>query len=49
MISSLKLNVDGSVAFQDPTLYCQIVGALQYLSFTLPNITYVVNKVSQHA
>ena len=47
MITSLKLTMDGSKAFSDPTLYRQIVGALQYLTFTQPNLTYAVNKVSQ--
>ena len=31
----------------DATLFRSIVGALQYLTFTRPNITFVVNKVSQ--
>ena len=48
MVTSLKLTADGSTAFHDPTLYRQIVGALQYLTFTHPDITYVVNKVSQY-
>jgi len=48
MVTSLKLTVDGSTAFHDPTLYRQIVGALQYLTFTRPDITYAVNKVSQY-
>ena len=47
MISSLKLLADASTAFSDPTLYRQIVGALQYLTFTRPDITFSVNKVCQ--
>jgi hypothetical protein len=31
----------------DPSPYHSLVGALQYLSFTRPNISFVVNKVSQ--
>jgi len=48
MVTSLILTADGSTAFHNSTLYCQTVGALQYLTFTHPNITYVVNKVSQY-
>ncbi|CAH9116104.1 unnamed protein product [Cuscuta europaea] len=31
----------------DATEYCSIVGALQYLSFTRPNINFIVNKLAQ--
>ena len=31
----------------DGTLFRSIVGTLQYLTFTRPNITFIVNKVSQ--
>ena len=34
--------------FTDPTLYQSIVGALQYLTFTRPNISFVVNRLSQY-
>jgi len=47
MISSLKLLADASTSFSDPTLYRQIVGALQYLTFTRPDITFSINKVFQ--
>lgn len=30
------------------TLFRSIVGALQYLTFTRPDITYAINKVCQH-
>ena len=47
VITSLKLTMDGSEAFLNPTVYREIVGALQYLTFTRPDLTYEVNKVSQ--
>lgn len=37
---------DGS-PFRDPTLYCSLVGALQYLTITRPDLSYAVNVVSQ--
>ncbi|KAK9065217.1 hypothetical protein SSX86_016600 [Deinandra increscens subsp. villosa] len=33
--------------FDDPTLYRSLVGALQYLTITRPDISYAVNQVSQ--
>lgn len=44
---SSKLSSSGGVPFNDPTLYRSIVGGLQYLTFTRPDLAYVVNKVSQ--
>lgn len=34
--------------FADPTLYRSLVGALQYLTFTRPNISYAVQQVCLH-
>ncbi|KAJ0858993.1 putative RNA-directed DNA polymerase [Helianthus annuus] len=34
--------------FHDPTLYRSLVGALQYLTITRPDLSYDVNQVSQH-
>ena len=42
-----KLLNHGSPSFSDPTLYRSIVGALQYLTFTRPDIAYSVNQVCQ--
>ncbi|VVA38623.1 Hypothetical predicted protein, partial [Prunus dulcis] len=40
------LKSDGD-ALNDPTIYRSIVGALQYLTFTRPEISYAVNTVCQ--
>ena len=37
-----KLSATSSTPFEDPTLYRSLVGALQYLTFTRPDITYAV-------
>lgn len=29
---------------EDPYIYCQIIGALQYLTFTKPDISYAINS-----
>lgn len=33
--------------FHDPTLFCKIVGSLQYDTITRPNIAFAVNRVCQ--
>lgn len=43
---SATFTKDGD-AFCDPTLYRSLVGALQYLTITRPDLAYVVNTVSQ--
>jgi hypothetical protein len=35
-------------AFTDPTLFRFMVGDLQYLTITCPDLTYVVNSISQY-
>nr|GEX14221.1 ribonuclease H-like domain-containing protein [Tanacetum cinerariifolium] len=40
-----KLGSDGNHV-SDPTLYSSLAGALQYLTFTRPNISYVVLQIS---
>ena len=47
MVSNYKLSRHGADAFHDPTLYRSVVGALQYATFTRPEISFAVNKVCQ--
>ena len=46
-VSPLKVTILPDNSFSDPTQFCQIMGALQYLTFTRPDICFVVNRVSQ--
>ena len=45
--TSSKLWLIPGTLYSDPTRYRQIVGGLQYLTFTRPDTCYVVNKVCQ--
>ena len=42
-----RLLKDDGMPFDDPTLYRSIVGALQYLTFTRPDIAFSVHQVCQ--
>ncbi|XP_058082503.1 uncharacterized mitochondrial protein AtMg00810-like [Magnolia sinica] len=46
MVVSQHLSSNGAM-FSDPTLYRSLVGALQYLTITRPDIAHAVNFVSQ--
>ncbi|RVW17653.1 Retrovirus-related Pol polyprotein from transposon RE1 [Vitis vinifera] len=46
MVVSQHLSADGPL-FSDPTLYRSLVGTLQYMTITRPDISHVVNSVSQ--
>ncbi|XP_068667673.1 uncharacterized mitochondrial protein AtMg00810-like [Aristolochia californica] len=46
MVVSQHLSSDGPL-FSDPTLYRSLVGALQYLTITRPDLAHAVNSVSQ--
>ncbi|XP_057965274.1 uncharacterized mitochondrial protein AtMg00810-like [Malania oleifera] len=45
MAASLKLSKFDSPDFDDPALYRSLIGGLQYLNFTRPNISFAVNKL----
>jgi histone deacetylase 1/2 len=47
MVSTSRLSKSHGIPFNDPSLYRSIVGALQYLTITRPEISFSVNKVSQ--
>ena len=47
MVSNCKLSRHDADLFHDPTLYRSVVGALQYATLTRPEISFVINKVSQ--
>ena len=47
LASTTKNGLQPSDLYSDPTCYRQIIGALQYLTFTRPNICYAANKVCQ--
>jgi len=47
MLSTLRLQQDGSTAVSDATLYRSVVGALQYILITRPDLSYAVNKTCQ--
>lgn len=44
MLSSLVLSYQDLVPFDRSSFYRSMISALQYITFTQPNITYVVNK-----
>ncbi|MCH87664.1 retrovirus-related Pol polyprotein from transposon TNT 1-94 [Trifolium medium] len=47
MVSTCRLSKHGTDTISDPTLYRSIVGALQYVTLTRPDIAFSVNKVCQ--
>lgn len=47
LAANTKLSKHGSDYFYNPTLYRSIVGALQYVTVTRPELGYAVNKVCQ--
>jgi histone deacetylase 1/2 len=47
MSSSQKLSLVSGAPYSNPSNYRSVVGALQYLSLTRPDISFAVNKVCQ--
>ncbi|XP_016168266.1 uncharacterized protein LOC107610775 [Arachis ipaensis] len=45
--STVKLSACGSAKFHDSALYMSIIGSLQYLTVTRPEISYSVHKLAQ--
>lgn len=47
MATSPKLTINGGSRLSDPKPYHQLIGSLQYLQFTRPDIGFAVNRLSQ--
>lgn len=47
MSTTCHLSASEGVQFSDPSLYRKVVGSLQYLSFTRPDLSFSVHKVSK--
>ncbi|PKI49294.1 hypothetical protein CRG98_030312 [Punica granatum] len=45
--AGFRLSLHDGHSFEDPALYRSVVGSLQYLSLTRPDIAYAVNQVCQ--
>lgn len=48
LAENVKLTRYGGTALSDPKEFRMIIGSLQYLFLTRPNIAYAVNKLSQY-
>ncbi|GKA83613.1 retrovirus-related pol polyprotein from transposon TNT 1-94 [Tanacetum coccineum] len=48
MVTSSSLSLDDSTAFSNLVKYRQVVGSLQYVTLSRPNIAFAVNKVCQY-
>lgn len=45
---NLSLSVFSGPLLDDPAEYHSVIGSLQYLQFTRPDISFAVNKLSQY-
>nr|GEW35027.1 hypothetical protein [Tanacetum cinerariifolium] len=48
MLTSSSLSLDDSTAFFNPVKYRQVVGSLQYVTLSRPDMTFAVNKACQY-
>ncbi|GKE24856.1 retrovirus-related pol polyprotein from transposon TNT 1-94 [Tanacetum coccineum] len=48
MVTSSLLSLDDSTAFSNTVKYRQVVGSLQYVTLSRPNIAFAVNKACQY-
>ncbi|GKB98693.1 putative RNA-directed DNA polymerase [Tanacetum coccineum] len=48
MVTSSPLSLDDSTVFSNPVKYRQVVGYLQYVTLSRPDIAFAVNKVCQY-
>ncbi|GJZ05521.1 retrovirus-related pol polyprotein from transposon TNT 1-94 [Tanacetum coccineum] len=48
MVTSSSLSLDDNTAFSNPVKYPQVVGSLQYVTLSRPDIAFTVNKVCQY-
>ncbi|GKA31563.1 putative RNA-directed DNA polymerase [Tanacetum coccineum] len=48
MVTTSSLSLDDSTAFSNPVKYREVVGSLQYVTLSRPDITFAVNKVCQY-
>ncbi|GJX01308.1 retrovirus-related pol polyprotein from transposon TNT 1-94 [Tanacetum coccineum] len=48
MVTSSSLSLNDNTAFSNPVKYRQVVGSLQYVTLSRPNIAFAVNKVCQY-
>ncbi|KAJ9707528.1 hypothetical protein PVL29_002525 [Vitis rotundifolia] len=46
MSSTISLKLHDGAPLVDPSKYHQVIGSIQHISFTRPDISFVVNKLS---
>ena len=47
MLSTTRLTIDATTAVDDPSFYHSVVGSLQYILITRPELAYSVNRACQ--